>query len=290
MPTGRAGLALVAFEGKIFAMGGVKGNNQATRTVEIYDPATSSWSEGASTLVAAGNVSGAILDNKIYVPGGCSNDGKAVDSVGIYDPVADIWSKGSPLPAARCGYGLATYDGKLYLFGGWNGSAFEDTVFQFSPADNRWQVLESLMPRPAGYVGATALADTIYIAGGYDGQNELNQTYAFNPETGQWLEKAPLLEQRGGLGLISSGDSLFAVGGGWHHPLKTSERYDPKLDSWTSFETPFANQWRNMGLTAVDTNIYAVGGWDGTNETYSDAVVSYQVIYQLFLPISGFNN
>jgi hypothetical protein len=41
-----------------------------------------------------------------------------------------------------------------------------------------------------------------------------------------------------------------------------------------------------MGLTAVDTNIYAIGGWDGSGEKYMDAVVSYQTVFQLFLPIT----
>ena len=45
LPTSRAGLALVAFDGKIFAIGGVRGNNKATRTVEIYDPATDTFND-----------------------------------------------------------------------------------------------------------------------------------------------------------------------------------------------------------------------------------------------------
>jgi N-acetylneuraminic acid mutarotase len=287
MPTSRAGLALVAVEDKFFAIGGVRGTNKATRSVEIYDPATDSWREGANTLVAAANISGAVLDGKIYVPGGCTNEGKAVDSLGIYDPVADIWTLGPPLPAARCGYGLVKFDDELYLFGGWNGTVFRDSVFVYSPTEDRWRVLETSMPMPSGYVGAAALDDTIYIVGGYDGHNEFDKTYAFKPRTGEWVEKAPLLEKRGGLGLISSGDNLFAIGGGWDHALQTSEKYDPELDNWTSFETPFISRWRNMGLAVIDTKIYAIGGWDGTEEKYINTVVSYQYLYQLFLPISG---
>ena len=287
MPTSRAGLALVAVDGEFFAIGGVRGTNRATRSVEIYNPATDSWREGANTLIAAANISGAVLDDKIYVPGGCTNQGKAVDSLGIYDPATDIWAEGSPLPAARCGYGLVMFDNELYLFGGWNGAVFEDTIFVYAPTEDRWRVLDSSMPVPMGYVGAAALDDTIYIVGGYDGQNEFDRSYAFKPRTGEWIETAPLLEKRGGLGLISSSDNLFAIGGGWDHALQTSEKYDPELDTWTSFETPFISRWRNMGLAVIDTKIYAIGGWDGTEEKYINTVVSYQYLYQLFLPISG---
>jgi hypothetical protein len=42
-----------------------------------------------------------------------------------------------------------------------------------------------------------------------------------------------------------------------------------------------------MGLTAIDTKIYAVGGWNGTERKFMDSVVSYQFLFQLFLPISA---
>jgi hypothetical protein len=108
------------------------------------------------------------------------------------------------------------------------------------------------------------------------------------PETGEWLEKAPLNEKRGGVSLIGVANNLYAIGGGWAQALTTSEKYDPDSDAWTTFEAPFAHQWRNMGLVAIDTKIYAVGGWDGTEEKFMDTVVSYQFLFQLFLPISSF--
>jgi DNA-binding CsgD family transcriptional regulator/N-acetylneuraminic acid mutarotase len=288
MPTSRAGLALVAFEERIFAMGGVRTNYKESRSVEIYDTTTNSWAEGENKRNATANIAGAVINNNIYVPGGCKNDGQAVKALEIYDPQADSWTKGSPMPEARCAYGLVTFQDKLYLFGGWNGEKFEDTIFVFSPQENIWQVLEYSMPHPIGYLGAAVLDDDIYIVGGYDGQDEFNQTYHFNPETGKWLEKSPLQEKRGGLGLVSSGNNLYAVGGGWQHTLNSSEKYDPNTDAWSSFETPYTNQWRNLGLTIIDTTIYAVGGWDGSEEKFMDSIVSYQFLYQFFLPLPGF--
>jgi DNA-binding CsgD family transcriptional regulator/N-acetylneuraminic acid mutarotase len=287
MPTKRAGLGVVALNDKIFAMGGVRGNNQATRSVEIYDPITNSWSEGAAKPTATANISGVVVGDKIYVPGGCTNEGKAVAVLEIYDPEADNWDKGQPLPKARCAYGLVVVQDKLYLFGGWNGQAFEATVFNYSPKTDKWEIMKSTMPQPKGYVGATVLEGIIYVAGGYDGRDEFNQTYVFEPDTGQWLEKAPMQEKRGGLGLIAAANSLYAVGGGWNHALTTSEKYDPASNTWSSFETPFSAQWRNLGLTLIDTQLYAMGGWNGSENEYMDSVVSYQVLFQLFLPISS---
>jgi hypothetical protein len=61
----------------------------------------------------------------------------------------------------------------------------------------------------------------------------------------------------------------------------------PCLTPGLLIETPFSGQWRNLGLATVGTSIYAVGGWDGDQEAFMDSVVSYQFIYQLFLPISN---
>jgi DNA-binding CsgD family transcriptional regulator/N-acetylneuraminic acid mutarotase len=289
MPTKRAGLGLVAFEGRIFAIGGVRANNQATRLVEIYDPGTDSWSEGAAKPTAAANIAGAVLEDKIYIPGGCTNEGEALASLEIYDPQTDKWSKDEALPAGRCGYGLVAHNDKLYLFGGWNGKAFEDTVFIFSPGKKPgWEVLDTPMPRAKGYVGAAVLNDDIYVIGGYDGDNEFYDAHIFLPDRGEWVEKSPLQEKRGGLGVISVANNLYAVGGGWNQTLTTSERYDPQTDTWTTFEAPFSHQWRNMGMASIDTEIYAMGGWDGTEQRFIDSVVSYQFLFQLFLPISNF--
>ncbi|GAB4422828.1 MAG: kelch repeat-containing protein [Anaerolineae bacterium] len=287
MPTGRAGLALAALQRNIYAIGGVRENNSATRSVEIFDTLNQSWAEGASKPTAATNIAGAVIDGKIYVPGGCTNDGSALDVLEIYDPAADTWSEGDPLPAPRCGYGLVAANNTLYLFGGWNGETFADTIFAHTPGQKGWEELPQTLPQPLGFMGAATLKDTIYLAGGYNGSQEFNQTYAFTPATGQLQEKAPLLENRGGLALVSGGNHLFAVGGGWDHNSDSSERYDPATDTWTAVETPFSGRWRNLGLTAVDTSLYAVGGWNGIEETFMDSVVSYQFIYQLFLPISS---
>ncbi|RMF03278.1 MAG: hypothetical protein D6768_06300, partial [Chloroflexi bacterium] len=201
----------------------------------------------------------------------------------------DEWSSGAALPAARCGYALAVLDDTLYLFGGWNGQAFEDTIFAYSPEDDAWQVLEQTLPQPLGFAGAAALDNLIYVAGGFNGTDELAQVVAFDPQTGKLTQKAPLTEARGGLGLVGGSANLYAIGGGWNHASDTSEKYDPATDTWSTFESPFGGQWRNLGITSIDTTIYAAGGWDGEAEEFMDSFVSYQYLFQLFLPISSFN-
>ncbi|MCB0165909.1 MAG: hypothetical protein KDI79_16875 [Anaerolineae bacterium] len=286
MDGGRAGLALVSLNDKLYAIGGVKENNTATRSMEIYNTGAREWVEGNNKPTAAANITAEVLDDRIYVPGGCTHEGTALDVLEIYNPADDSWSEGQPLPKPRCAYGLVAFQNKLYLFGGWNGQAFEDSIFVYSPAKDSWTTSKYTLPQPLGHLGATVLDDTIYIAGGYDGQAEFDTTYTFDPTSGQWTPKARLNEKRGGLGLVSHNGILYAVGGGWDHDLTTSEEYYPVTDSWTPFETPSTSQWRNMGLTIAGNAIYAVGGWDGAAEEFMNDVSSYQIAFQTFLPLS----
>lgn len=286
MPSRRAGLALATFDQKIFAIGGTKENNSATRLVEIYDAATNTWTEGDSKPTATTDVSAAVLNDQIYIPGGCTDQHRAVKTLEIYDPKTDRWVEGPALPEARCAYGLVAFQDKLYLFGGRDDDSFKDTIFIFSPTKNKWDISESRLPQPLGYFGVAVLEEQIYLAGGYNGEEEFATTYAFDPATGKWQPKAALNEKRGGLGLISSNKNLFAIGGGWDNTLDSSEKYDPKTDTWTTFESPSVNQWRNLGLATIDTTIYAVGGWNGDDKKFMNTLVSYQFLHQLFMPIS----
>ncbi len=284
----RASLGLVAVAEKIFAIGGVGIDNQVTRLVEIYDSSSNSWTVGGSKPTAVANVQAVVLADQIYVPGGCDGRGQANDGLEIYDPRHDSWKVGQSLPQPRCGYGLVAFKEKLYLFGGWDGQAFVDTVLVFSIKKDKWTVLNRPMPQAKGYLGTVVLSDTIYIVGGYDGKQELAQTYIFDPKTENWLEKSPMKHGRSGLGLVSGANHLYAIGGGRTESLTISEEYDPKTNTWTDFTTPFATPWRDMGLAVVDTTLYAVGGWNDGEQKHMEAVVSYQFVYRLFLPVSTF--
>ncbi len=54
-----------------------------------------------------------------------------------------------------------------------------------------------------------------------------------------------------------------------------------RTDEWETFEVPVAGQWRSLGLAMVDTEIYAVGGWNGD---YVDANQEYRAIFTVVLP------
>jgi len=94
----------------------------ALRSVEIYDPETDTWSEGAP-MPAGRHAMGAALgaDGRIYVVGGAVSYSNPYpqEEVFVYDPATDTWSEGPELRHARFHHGVAaTRDGKIYAVGG----------------------------------------------------------------------------------------------------------------------------------------------------------------------------
>jgi hypothetical protein len=65
------------------------------------------------------------------------------------------------------------------------------------------------------------------------------------------------------IGLVTLGNRLQAVGGGWDTYLGFSERYDSAHDRWTAFETPIVGEWRNLGLATWNSAILRGRRLDG---------------------------
>jgi hypothetical protein len=159
MNQARAGLGVVAVNGKIYAMD--------WSYTYVYDPANDSWAlkkQMPSPSLLSSLVS-AVVDNKIIVTGEFStrlgaseqkimtydtkNDSWSQSSTGptiviggaagattgvkapkrvyvlgvpyqVYDPEADAWTTATPMPTGRMDFGVAVVDDVLYVIGGYS--------------------------------------------------------------------------------------------------------------------------------------------------------------------------
>jgi N-acetylneuraminic acid mutarotase len=92
--------------------------------LEVYDPATNTWSRKAPLPSARHSLTAAGMFGKIYAVGGINATGNFTNTVYVYDPVANAWSKGSSsMPTGRGGLSGAALAGVLYAVGGNNSGA-----------------------------------------------------------------------------------------------------------------------------------------------------------------------
>lgn len=282
MPAPRSRLALVAVDRKLYAIGG-KTIEGVTGAVDIYDPSTNTWAPGARKPTAAANIGAAAVGTLIYVPGGFGADGQPMDILEVYDTTADRWLSRAHLPTRLGAYAIAALEDRLYLFGGWDGTRYVPNTYVYDARRDAWEARRP-MPTARGFAAAGAIAGRIYVVGGYDNTKEYATCEAYDPATDTWASCAPMAEARGGIGAGVIQDRLYVVGGGWTGYLSFNERYDPTTDSWARFETPLTFQWRNLGVAALEGDLYAAGGWSGEP---LGVLQTYQALFKLFLPATG---
>jgi N-acetylneuraminic acid mutarotase len=208
----------------------------------------------------------------------------------VYDPNngdTGAWSSKSSMPKGISAYALEAYDGALYLFGGWDGSSYIAQTFKYDPKTDTWSALAP-MTVPRAFAGAGTIGDQIYVIGGYDGQDELDTCEVYDPTQDRWSQCPPMNAPRGGVGVAVIADTLYVIGGGWQSYLVENEHLtldaspgEPAQGTWRTFPSPLLQEWRNLGVAANGTFIYAIGGWDGEFLAVNQA---YRALFRFYLP------
>lgn len=280
LPLARTRLGLAAYGGALYAIGG-NYEGGITGQVDMYIPSRDTWVTRAPKHTPVSNIGAIAIADQIYVPGGCDASDAAIDKLEVYHPKADMWTEAAPLPVAVCGYALTKLNERLYVIGGWDGAQFVSAVQEYDPARDSW-VLRAPLPYPLGFAVAGTVGDMIYVVGGYDGTREMAETLAYDPRRDTWSLRAPMKVGRAGAGGAVVGAELYVIGGGWLGSVVTNEKYNPETDTWSPFETPVLGQWRNLGVAALDAEVYAVGGWNGS---YMRINRSYRALFRIILPV-----
>jgi len=192
MPTARAGAAVAVVDNRIYVIGGRDCpylfcfGARVFDTVEIYDPATDSWTTGASMPTARTDASAAVLGGLVVVVGGWMFDNRtAITILGtteIYDPITDSWASAPGMPTARSDLGSATCNGWVVAAGGFGSffgpSGFSDAVELFHPALG-WRS-GTFLPTPRGELIIVSDGTTLYAIGGRSAAGPTNATEAFD--------------------------------------------------------------------------------------------------------------
>ena len=241
-PHGRIAATAQAVGGKIYLFGGytvsAEGNEVSTPNLDVFDPATDSWSAAAPMPVPVDDAASGVWRGRlIYLISGWSQKGN-VPNVQVYDPAADRWSQATPIPGAPVfGQAGGVVGDSLVYCDGVSSEANRRPKFQLSDACYRgdidpseptrvsWSRLPA-HPGQARYrMAAGTLGDNLVFAGGthnpynyngvgYDGHPSEPSREVFAYHSGGWQERPRLavasMDHRG---LAERGGALYTVGG-----------------------------------------------------------------------------
>lgn len=252
MPTVRSNVSVSVVKGKIYAIGGSKLKkiqvprgfrigSEEIPTVEMYDPATDTWTQKADMLTSR-KTKTCVVDGKIYAIGGWSTDSEQsqLETVEVYDPATDRWAKAQSMNHARCSAGISVVNGEIYAMGGigwppnrdpsgqYLSSLYLSSVEVFTPKANQWHE-RTKMSVPKADHSTSVIGGKIYVMGGYLEEGEKYKTLSaievYNPATDRWTQESEMPIGKSGHATEVIDGQIYIFGGG---PPTSVQVYDPR--------------------------------------------------------------
>ncbi len=276
----RSDLALVAFSGALYAIGG-KDAGGASKAVERFDPDGNTWSALKDKPTAVAGASAAVIGGHIYVPGGCDAQGKPTTKNEVYVIALDQWTTASPLPYGLCRYALVASEGKLLLFGGWDGADYRDEVLIYSPETDRWDTAGRL-PFAAGDIGAVVVENQnqVLLVGGVNKDGPLNVTVDYDLVLAACQQPHPLSGVTlGSIHAVAFGpnDLLYVLAEPEDSSSPQLWTHVAKSDMWQVDVLPGGQLVRGAAVAGIETQLFLVGGYDG--QAYLSQAWEVQAIF-----------
>ncbi len=178
MPTGRYGLAAVAVDGVVYAIGGTSSATTYETANEAYDPATDAWTAKTAMPTGRNNLIAAAVDGVVYAIGGWSSATSYETANEAYDPATDAWTPKAAMPTGRIYLAAAAVDGVVYAIGGWSSATNSETANEaYDPATDSWAA-KAALPTGRSRLAVAAVDGVVYAIGGWSGSIETaNEAY-----------------------------------------------------------------------------------------------------------------
>ena len=266
----------------LYVFGGFKNSAiETTPSVDVYDPASDTWSTRADlpTLVTH---AGLALDGRtVWLVAGFVGDhpGVATADTWKYDVDLDTWSPGPPLPKPVAGGGCVLFDRNLHWFGGVEadrdtGSA-DHYVLDLDNTAAGWSSLAPL-PMPRNHLSGVRLGDTIHAFGGQFGHDTAPQDtdlhHVYDPQTNTWSVGEPLPIPRShfepgtivhaGKAILVSGKSTSINAGA----LIDVTEYDPLTGTWHALP-PIPDPLFGVAAKVIQGELLATTGGEADLDT-----------------------
>lgn len=256
LPTERYHFTANIVEGLVYVIGGY-GDQQMV--VEIYDPATDSWTSGASPGRGRAAHASCVLDGNIYVFGG--DEGfNWHNGAEKYDPLTNTWTTIAAVPPEiEHGTGLhtcAAVNGKIYLMGGLGSDL--NLVRAYNPTTDTWEDRSPLLIGRISPASVT-VGGKILVIGGCGAQNScdtpLDAVEEYDPATDTWTMKAPLPTARRLHTAVVLNGSVYILGGFIDDDLPTVEVYDLAANTWRTLQDMPIGQSKFASIVVGDVII-----------------------------------
>ncbi|RKH04282.1 kelch repeat-containing protein [Corallococcus carmarthensis] len=284
MANGRNGhTATLLQDGRVLVVGGYVSSPSSgvTKTVELYNPATGTWSNGAPTLYShARHTATLLLDGRVLIAAGTdaiTSTPHGTSGCEIYNPVTNSWSWCNSLPQVRIGHtATRLLNGKVLLTGGaefdTNGLSTPMHPVEFDPSTNTWTTRTSPFVSRLNHQafllanGSVLLTGGIPIMGG-----TFNEAELYNPATNTWSATAAPGWRTNAAGAVLADGRVLVASGYYAGALASSVIYDPVTATWTAGDSLVTRRHEAQAVRLNDGRVLFVGGYDASSVRTPDA-------------------
>jgi hypothetical protein len=244
-----------AFDGRIWAVGGLTSDGNASAAVLIYDPAADSWRRGPDLPVAVHHPA-LVGGDRLYLIGGYAGH-DATDQVWILD--GERWISGPRLPEPRAA-GAAAWDGKRLVYGGGVLAPQQPKGDVFALENGQWRTIGAVA-RPREHLGAASDGNgRVWFLGGRTSGLESNVGDADLVQNNQITRVGELPTPRGGVAGFYAGNRGACLAGG-EHPAGTNSQVECIDERGNVARLPDLGHARHgLGAAVIGDTAYVVLG------------------------------
>ena len=274
-PTARHEAGLVAYNNKIYLMGGRRIN-----PTSVFDPNINTWTENSATPVELHHFQPVAFKDAIYLIGAMTGEWpneSPVDRVIVYYPERDEYVYGDTIPEQRRrgGAGAVVYNNKIYLVGGIiNGhmNGYKPWFDEYNPETGEWKTLADA-PNARDHFQSVVVGNKLYAFAGRTSSKITDQDMALTVSHGNVYnfktQERKTLTNNLAIPTMRAGNFAFTwnnsivIGGGETaeqvEAHKEVEAFNTKSKLWSKW--PSLNQGRHgTGSAVIGNYVYVASG------------------------------
>jgi N-acetylneuraminic acid mutarotase len=276
MSLARTGQAAALLDsGKVLVAGGMapdadpaSSTGAYTRSAELYNPATNTWTATGDMAAARFQPTMTVLpDGRVLVAGGSGGDAASpLASAEIYDPSTGSWDTVAPMSVARA-MATATLlkDGKVLVAGGYDGTGELAGAEVYDAVHNTWSPTGSLADGRDSATATELQNGDVLLAGGDGGDGHtLASAEVYDAGKGTWHAAASMAAARQTAAAALLDDGTVLVTGGDDAAagtvLGSAEVYNPSEDAWSPAGSMAAPRKQHTLTVLNDGRALVVGG------------------------------
>lgn len=281
MPKPRGEVAcVVGSNNKVYVFGGFDSSHQPTPDVQIYDPASNTWSSGTGLLTPrfAAGVGYGQQPGIFFLMGGFVASGMATGDTEEFDAFnspGGTWAPMTSMPTPVGGAAVAGMGQIIVAGGSTSVTSPPIATAQVFQSGGQWgnQSL-SPMPMPRNFAASVNAAGGLLVMGGFDGTgmaSDVVQRFGGS----SWSTVMPMPKPRGkASAAVGPNGLVYVVGGANGGAVDDLTSYDANQNVWmplNPMHMPRAGvcaAWVPM-TTQSGGRLYAIGGDDGAMGTGS---------------------